>query len=204
MPRIVQGLLEECPKPMVIDADGLNALASLPREILQKRKHPTVLTPHLGEFSRLLGSSIDEITRHRDELAQAYAQETGCVLVVKGHHSLIADGTQKHINTTGNPGMATAGSGDVLTGMIASLIGQGLTAMQAATSGTYLHGLAGDLAAARLGYMSLIATDLISYISTAILKIVANQHVDSGNEETIRMTEPTPRPNITSGTTNRS
>ena len=153
--------------PMVVDADGLNALASGDDIDLSKHEGQRVLTPHPGEFCRLVGEQITS----RDKLeqrAKQLAKETQTVVVLKGNGTFVSDGEQDYRNTTGNPGMATAGSGDVLTGVITSLIGQGFSTFEAASLGVYLHGKAGDEAAKSIGAISLIATDIVEYLATAM------------------------------------
>ncbi|HWP96807.1 MAG TPA: NAD(P)H-hydrate dehydratase [Syntrophomonadaceae bacterium] len=161
---IVRFVLEHSGIPVIIDADGLNALQG-EVGILKKRQIPLVLTPHPGEMSRLSGKSIEEIQTHRMEIACNFAQEYGVTLVLKGHQTLVATpGGEVYLNLTGNPGMATAGSGDVLCGMIAGLAAQGLRPQDAAIAGVYLHGAAGDLGADRVGQRGLVAVDLINDI----------------------------------------
>ncbi|MGQ9575877.1 MAG: NAD(P)H-hydrate dehydratase [Thermoguttaceae bacterium] len=164
---LVGRLYAELPQPMVVDADGLNALAGR-REMLACAGGPRVLTPHPGEFARLLGTDrMPPELRH--EAAAELARRCGAVLVLKGHRTLVTDGQNRWINPTGNPGMATGGSGDVLTGLIAALACQGLVPYEAARLGVYLHGLAGDLAAGQLGQESLMASDLVRYLPQAFL-----------------------------------
>jgi hydroxyethylthiazole kinase-like uncharacterized protein yjeF len=159
---IMRYVLERSGIPLVIDADGLNALEK-DAAILKDRQVPIVLTPHPGEMARLTGKTIEEIQSGRLEIAQAFAQEWGVTLVLKGNKTTIANPSgEVYINISGNPGMATAGSGDVLTGIITGLIAQGLKPQDAAFAGVYLHGLAGDLAAQIKGEWGLIAGDLIS------------------------------------------
>src|SRR5207248_3406279 len=117
-----------------------------------------------GEFARLLNIDVATVQAHRRELAAGFAVENDLVLLLKGHGTIVTDGRRVYQNTTGNPGMATAGSGDVLTGLIAALLGQGLEAFAAAQLGVYLHGKAGDLARDELGEVSLIASDLLAYL----------------------------------------
>ncbi len=147
--------------PVVLDADGLNAFEGHP-ELLRPLAGRIVLTPHPGEFRRLSGCSKAELEERPEELLAALAERTGAVILLKGHTTRIADpaGTI-HLNETGNPGMATAGSGDVLTGVIACLLAQGLAPVDAARLGARLHGLAGDAAARRTGWAALIATDIL-------------------------------------------
>lgn len=151
--------------PMVIDADGLNAL-SAHREILDQPGGPRILTPHPGEFARLLGTGIMPVEERR-AAAIEMAARSKVVLVLKGHHTLVTDGRTQTLNQTGNPGMATGGSGDILTGLITALACQGLSLLDAARLGVHLHGLAGDLAAADLGQESLMASDLIRFLPAA-------------------------------------
>ncbi|WP_020471139.1 NAD(P)H-hydrate dehydratase [Zavarzinella formosa] len=167
MPEMLGGLLERVECPLVIDADGLNALAKLPATRLKDRTKPTLITPHPGEFARLINSSIETVQAHRENLAFEFARTRGVILVLKGHATLVTDGTRMYRNTTGNPGMATGGSGDVLTGVIAALIGQGMEPFDAAVSGVHIHGLAGDIAAESRGPVSLIATDIIDHLGDA-------------------------------------
>lgn len=137
MSTLIAALLERANKPLVIDADGLNALARLPAESWQNRPHRTVLTPHPGEFARLCDQSADAVRDRREELAIQYAAAQQAVLVLKGHRTIVTDGQRIYRNTTGNPGMATGGTGDVLTGLIAALIGQHLDAFSAALLGVW-------------------------------------------------------------------
>jgi ADP-dependent NAD(P)H-hydrate dehydratase len=163
--ELVARLYREIKLPMVVDADGLNALAQH-RETLTHAGGPRILTPHPGEFDRLVGGQRLSADDRKTE-AVALARLSGAVLVLKGHNTLITDGTRQAINTTGNPGMATGGTGDVLTGVITALVCQGLAPFEAAQLGVHLHGLAGDFAAADLGEVSLIARDLINYLPRA-------------------------------------
>jgi len=166
---LVSRLYTTLPNPMVVDADGLNALACRP-EVLPRPGGPRILTPHPGEFARLVGSG--RVPPERREAAAAdLAARCGVVVVLKGHKTCITDGQRRAINTTGNPGMATGGSGDVLTGLIAALACQGLAPFDAAQLGVYLHGLAGDLAAESLGQESLIAGDLVRFLPEAFKRL---------------------------------
>jgi NAD(P)H-hydrate epimerase len=160
-------LLERFPGPMVLDADGLNALAQDTKR-LRRRAAPLVVTPHPGEFGRLLGIDTKEVQARRRDLAAAFARDHGLVVLLKGHRTVVTDGRRFYENTTGNPGMATAGSGDVLTGLIAALLGQGLEAFAAAQLGAYTHGLAGDLAKADHGEVGLIASDILERLPRAL------------------------------------
>jgi NAD(P)H-hydrate epimerase len=152
--------------PLVIDADGLNALAGH-TDWLRNRSGPIILTPHPGEFARLLGTDVATVQSSRRELAARFAADYQVVAVLKGHGTIVTDGRRVFQNHTGNPGMATGGTGDVLTGLVAALVGQGLEPFAAAQLGVYLHGLAGDLARDDLGELSLTAADLLDYLPGA-------------------------------------
>ncbi len=160
--------------PAVFDADALWALAEH-RDVLDRAAGPRVLTPHGGEFRRLLGADAPQDRGPLEEAAAKLALRCGLVLVLKGHHTLVTDGQQTWHNTTGNPGMATGGTGDVLTGVITALIGQGLSLFDAARLGVFVHGLAGDLAAAELGQVSLIASDLLRFLPAGFEKVGSGQ-----------------------------
>jgi ADP-dependent NAD(P)H-hydrate dehydratase len=164
---LVRHLFHRIDRPMVVDADALFALAARP-EAITLPGGPRILTPHPGEFARLVGQPID--SAHRSEAAADFAKRDAThqtIVVLKGHQTIVTDGTRVSINHTGNPGMATGGSGDVLTGIITALVCQGLEPFDAARLGVYVHGLAGDLAAAELAQVSLIASDLIDYLPYA-------------------------------------
>lgn len=171
--RLIQELLLRCTKPMVLDA---GAIDSLKRDLLKNIKAPLILTPHPGEMARLLKVSVKDIERDRIGIALSFLKgikgAIDIVLVLKGVPTIVA-GKNKgaFINTTGNPGMAKAGSGDVLTGMLAGLLAQGLSPLQTSLTGVYLHGLAGDIGAEKKGYHSLLAGDIISAISEAFCKV---------------------------------
>lgn len=159
--------IEHIRKPLVIDADGINALVG--HTELLKRDYPTILTPHPGEFARLLEISIEELLSSYEEVSISFARKHNVILVLKVAPVLITDGKTLHYNTSGNPGMATAGSGDVLTGIITGLLGQQLDSLEAAILGAYMHGLAGDLAVDEKGEISLIATDILDFLPKAFL-----------------------------------
>ena len=169
--QILEILLVQTTLPVILDADGLNVLAALPSDLFKRRSATTVLTPHPGEFARLLKCSAQEVQARREELALDFATRHGVVLLLKGHGTIVTDGNRVYRNTTGNPGMATGGTGDVLTGLIAALIAQGLSPFEAAQLGAYLHGKAGDLAAEDLGQIGLLATDLLDYLPRAFQSI---------------------------------
>lgn len=162
--QLVAILYRDVVKPMVVDADGLNALADQP-EVRTRPGGPRILTPHPGEFARWLDRSAP--LEQRTDAAMELATQCGVVVVLKGHRTVVTDGTRYALNTTGNPGMATGGTGDVLTGLIASLCCQGLGPYDAARLGVHLHGLAGDLAAEETGQESLIARDLPQFFGRA-------------------------------------
>jgi NAD(P)H-hydrate epimerase len=163
--ELVGQLYQTVKQPMVVDADALNALSKQPA-ILPHAAGPRILTPHPGEFARLTGRDKIPLDQ-RETLARDFAHRNGIVLVLKGHRTVITDGTQLALNATGNPGMATGGTGDVLTGLITSLLCQQLAPYDAARLGCHVHGLAGDLAADELGQISLIASDLVKYLPMA-------------------------------------
>lgn len=165
---LVEALVTRTPAPLVLDADGLNAFEGR-ADRLRGRPGPLVLTPHPGEFARLLGCDPATVQARRQELAARFAAEHGLVLLLKGHRTVVTDGRRLWLNPTGNPGMATAGSGDVLTGLIAALLGQRLEPFAAAQLGAYLHGKAGDLARDAVGEVSLIASDLLDHLPRAFL-----------------------------------
>ena len=178
--RLVQQVVRKSPLPAVIDADGLSALAGKP-EILRKNQKELILTPHPGEMARLAGISIEEVQKDRIQVARGFAKEYGVILVLKGSRSLIASpGGEVFINPTGNPGMASGGTGDVLTGMIGGLLAQGLPALEAAKLGVYLHGLAGDYAAFLKGERGIAATDLVE-LAPGVLNALASGRGEIGN-----------------------
>lgn len=154
---VVKAVLENAACPVVADADGINVLRGH-RDILRGRSNPTILTPHVGEFTRLGGV----IGNDRMAAAMTLAGDLGCVVLLKGHETCIADGQTLYVNPTGNPGMAVGGSGDVLAGIITALLGQGLAPLEAAACGAWLHGAAGDLCAKALGQYGMLPTDMLN------------------------------------------
>lgn len=166
----IRRIVLDCPLPVVLDADGLNAFAGRAGD-LSLRRAETVLTPHPGELARLLGISTAQVQEDRVAAARGAAEETGAIVVLKGHQTLIASGNLVFVNPTGNPGMATGGTGDVLTGLVGGLLAQGMEALDAALVGVYLHGLAGDLAAAKTGQRALAAADLLDHLPQAFARI---------------------------------
>ena len=167
---LVRWLVESAGVPTVLDADALNALVGQP-EAWGHLRRPVVLTPHPGEFARLTGRSIAEVQADREAHAVALAQADNLVVVLKGAHTVVTDGARVFVNTTGNPGMATGGSGDVLTGVIAALIGQRLPAFEAAQLGVYAHGLAGDIARDQGGEVGMTADDLVEALPDAFVHL---------------------------------
>jgi ADP-dependent NAD(P)H-hydrate dehydratase / NAD(P)H-hydrate epimerase len=169
---VILNILKKLNKKAVIDADGLNALVGN-LNILKTLNAEIVLTPHHGEFSRLTDLPLEKIRKHKIDVARDFATEYKVVLVLKGDTTVIAtpDG-EVYVNPTGNPGMATAGSGDVLTGMIAGFMAQGLNAVDASICAVYLHGLAGDLARDKFGELPMMAMDILNMIPEAISKVM--------------------------------
>jgi hydroxyethylthiazole kinase-like uncharacterized protein yjeF len=169
--RLLLDLYRSCPRPMVIDADALTAIASLARPAL-RRTGPAILTPHAGEMGRLLGKDSGEVERSRLECVLEAARKFHAVVVLKGAPTLTCSPSgDRMINATGNPGMATIGTGDVLAGLIAGLVAQGLSPFEAAYAGVFLHGRAGDLAAEQYGERSLLASDVLNGVSKTIKAI---------------------------------
>jgi NAD(P)H-hydrate epimerase len=156
---VVKTVLESYHGPVVLDADGINVL-SAHRDILRGRTNSTILTPHAVEFQRI-GGQLDS---GRVAGAMNLARDLGCIVLLKGHDTVITDGKVCYINPTGNPGMAVGGSGDVLAGIIVSLLGQGIGAMEAAACGAWLHGAAGDICAAEIGQYGMLPTDMLQVL----------------------------------------
>lgn len=174
---MIKTVLEGKCKAVVLDADGLN-LTACNRELqeaVKKAGKRLIITPHPGEAARLLGCTTEEINSDRVQAVCRLAELTGAVSVLKGAGTLVTSPDKKtYINTTGNPGMATGGSGDVLSGIIGALAGQGLTCLEAAAAGVYIHGLAGDTAAQSLGEYGLIASDIAAMTAIALHKIISS------------------------------
>ena len=164
--EVVSQVIRVVDVPCVVDADALNLLVDR-QGLFASARSLRVLTPHPGEFARLTGLSIREIQAHRESLAVEFAQRHRVVLVLKGAGTIVTDGDRLFINRTGNPGMATGGTGDVLTGLITALIAQGADPFDAACLGCHLHGLAGDIAAEELSPPGMIASDLPQYLPLA-------------------------------------
>ena len=153
---VVRSVLEQAQCPVVLDADGINVLAAH-KDVLRGRAYPTIITPHDGEFRRF-GGTIGE---NRMASAADLARQLGCIVVLKGHETCITDGVTGYRNSTGNPGMAVGGSGDVLAGMVTALLGQGLPPLEAAACAVWLHGAAGDCCAEKLGQYGMLPTDML-------------------------------------------
>lgn len=157
--QIVQYILKEAKCPVVLDADGISIAASH-KDILRERTSATVLTPHAGEFSRLTGTMpTDRVSNAKDA-----ARDMNVIMVLKGHETVITDGKCCYINNTGNPGMAVGGSGDVLAGVIVSLLGQGVDPLQSAACGVWLHGAAGDICAESIGQYGMLPGDMLNVL----------------------------------------
>jgi hydroxyethylthiazole kinase-like uncharacterized protein yjeF len=184
-PQVQELLLElitRVPVPLVIDADGITAVALRP-EILKECKNTIVLTPHPGEMARLIGTTTKKVQEDRIGVAKAFATTYNCIVVLKGNRTVIATPDERiYINPTGNPGMASGGVGDVLTGIIGGLMAQGLSPVDAVLWGVYLHGMAGDLAVQTIGEISLIAGDIIDYIPRAIAEVKARVNRQGSND----------------------
>lgn len=167
---ILQFLLENSPKPLVIDAEGINVLSL---DTLRNHQQSIVLTPHYGEMARLIKKDADYFRENIIDKAAEFACKYNVYLVLKGARTIVAcpDG-YNYINTTGNPGMATAGSGDVLTGVIAAFIGQKIEITEALRAAVYIHGLAGDIGSRLIGEYSLIAGDIVKYLPEAFKTIM--------------------------------
>ncbi|MBS4537432.1 NAD(P)H-hydrate dehydratase [Clostridium sp. D2Q-11] len=158
---------------LVVDADAINLLVD-DTDILKGQKGITIITPHPGELSRLIKVDVNEIQKKRIEYAIETSKRLDVITVLKGHNTIVTDGEKTYINQTGNPGMATAGSGDVLTGIIAAYIAQGVEVFNSCKASVYTHGLAGDYAKGKMGEYSMIATDIINNLSEAIKYIRRN------------------------------
>jgi NAD(P)H-hydrate epimerase len=166
--QLVRALAEEINKPLLLDGDGITALCE-DLHIIKKRKAQTILTPHLGEMSRITKKAASEIDTNKMNILQRVAKDLNAVIVLKGAHSLIGCPDERiFINMSGNPGMATAGSGDVLTGTIAAMFGLGLPLEDAVKKGVFIHGFSGDLAAEDMGQDGITAQDILDYLPLAL------------------------------------
>jgi NAD(P)H-hydrate epimerase len=174
----VKALVDRATTPLVIDADGLNAFSDDPDRLAGREGRDVIITPHPGEMARLVGMSTDEVQASRLEIARNFAVGHHVYVVLKGHRTLVATPDEKvFINPTGNPGMATGGTGDVLTGMIAAWLGQLLDAEAACKLAVYLHGMAGDLAEADEGEVAMTSADLAGHLGDAFLELTARRRV---------------------------
>ena len=169
--KILKYILETKDIPIVIDADGLNTLAKMDKNILNKTNCKVILTPHLKEFSRISGYSLEEIEKNKEKLATDFAKNYNVILLLKGHTTIITDGEETYLVKRGCPGMATAGSGDVLSGILLGILGYNKPNVLTIAGGAYLAGLAGELAEKNLNDISMRASDTISKIPEAIDEI---------------------------------
>jgi NAD(P)H-hydrate epimerase len=168
---LLRRLVGACPRTLILDADGLTAMAGH-TPLLQQRTSPTILTPHTGELQRLVGIPAADLEIRRVEQARSAARTLRCIVSLKGSPTVTAAPTGAVVvNPTGNPGMATIGSGDVLTGVVAGLAAQGMEPFSAAWAGVFLHGTAGDLAAAQFGERSIVATDILEHVAAALRSV---------------------------------
>jgi len=164
---VVTAVLARAVVPIVLDADGLNVLGRHAAVVLKTANVPVIVTPHPGEAARLLGQTIKQVQENREAAALVLAA-MGAVAVLKGHGTVVCDGRRLYINQTGNPGMATAGSGDVMTGLLAALVASGMEPFDAAVLAVWAHGRAGDLAAERLGILGMTALDILDCLPQAL------------------------------------
>ena len=173
--ELVRKLVLSVKKPILLDADGLNAFESKVRLLKKRKTKSLILTPHPGEFSRLLKKSVQEIEKNREKFTREFAEKFNLILVLKGYRTIVVSSEgSMYINDSGNPGIATAGSGDVLSGVIAGLRVQGLSDFEAASLGVYIHGRAGDIAANTKSEISLIASDILKSLPVVFKEIIQN------------------------------
>ncbi len=166
--RFVHACVTRCPVPLLVDADGLNALSENMETLLESTAAPLVLTPHPGEMARLADCGTEAIQRDREAAAAAFSRRYDCVVVLKGFRTVIAGpGEAVYVNTTGNSGLGTGGTGDVLSGVIGGLLAQRMSPLEAACVGVYAHGLAGDLAAAARTQRGMTAGDVVEALPEA-------------------------------------
>ncbi|MBN1445365.1 MAG: NAD(P)H-hydrate dehydratase [Candidatus Omnitrophica bacterium] len=164
--EFVKKIVEHAEKPLIIDADAITIVSGA-KLLLKKRRGAVILTPHPGEMSRLTGLAVKEIQKRREKTAREFADKHDVIVILKGYRTVITDGKNTCMNLTGNPGMATAGSGDVLAGIAGSFLAQGYGAFESAKYAAYIHGLAGDIAAKETGETPLIASDIIEKLPSA-------------------------------------
>ncbi|MBN1586640.1 MAG: NAD(P)H-hydrate dehydratase [Candidatus Omnitrophica bacterium] len=172
--NLMRRILKQWHGPMVLDADGLSAAVGH-LDLLRRCPVRAILTPHPGEMARLLGKSNEAVQKNRQAAIQELVRESGSVVLLKGHQSLVCDPeTAPFMNSTGNPGMASGGTGDVLSGIAGAFVAQGLLGVQGAAAAAYVHGLAGDIAARALGQISVIASDLVDFLPMAFKSLRRN------------------------------
>jgi len=177
--EFVRSLLDRSPVPLVLDADAITVLADDPGRLVGREERDVIITPHPGEMARLIGSSIEEVQANRIEVATNFAATHRVYVVLKGHRTIIATPEgHVYINPTGNPGMATGGTGDVLTGMVAAWLAQLLDAEAACRLAVFLHGAAGDLAEAEEGQVAMTATDVIANLGNALNRLYNPEHAE--------------------------
>lgn len=164
---IVDQVIKTSEVPVVIDADGINAIVPF-IDIIRDKKAPVVMTPHPAEMARLIGESVDYVQSHRAEVAKAFAKENNVVLVLKGANTVVTDGEQIYFNTTGNPGMAMGGTGDMLSGMIGAFIAQNMMPIDAAKAAVFIHGYTGDICARELSQRGMTVDDMISLLGAVL------------------------------------
>ena len=167
--ELMRLLIPEIYPPLILDGGALTAMGD-DMMIIRKRQGATIVTPHPGEMGRMIKKTPSDVQQKRMEYAKKYAKYSGAIVALKGAGSIVTNGTDDYVNASGNPGMATAGSGDILGGIIAALVGQGMTPFEAAKLGVYLHGRAGDLAAAKKGQFSLISSDMLACLPDAFIE----------------------------------
>ncbi len=173
--KLVHKIVAEINKPILLDADGINAFQNCVESLKKRRTNSLIVTPHPGEFARLLKLSVSEIKEKREKLAKDFAYKFNLTLILKGYNTIVASPDGRcYVNTTGNPGMATAGSGDILTGVIAGLCAQGLDDHLAAVLGVYIHGLAGDIAAEHKTQISMVAGDILESLPHAFKQVISS------------------------------
>jgi NAD(P)H-hydrate epimerase len=177
--QLVKFLITSAGRPLVIDADGLNALVGQ-TDLLSGLTHPVIITPHPGEFARLTSATVADVQSDRiARAAELASRSSSLVVVLKGAGTVVTDGLRYYLNTTGNPGMATGGTGDVLTGVIAALLAQKLAPFEAAQLGVFIHGLAGDIARDQNGEIGMIAGDLVDALPDAFVHAMPDPDVVS-------------------------
>ena len=177
--ELMRLLIPEIFPPLIVDGGAFSAIGT-DMMIIRKRQSPTIITPHPGEMGRIVGKTAADVQAKRGEFAARYAKLSGAIVALKGHDTIVANGQDIYTNRSGNPGMATAGSGDVLCGVIAALVGQGIAPFDAAKLGVFLHGLAGDLATAEMGMHGVIASDIIGHLPAAFKAYAAMRGKEDG------------------------